>query len=375
MVLVPWLAIACHVEPKPLIVTLPGSDDRAVSTAPLPIDASAVTFQFQHLREVPYDGFSLPLISPDGSAAAIQLSSSIGWEAKLAGRSGQVSSEGTVAIASLVMPCADPLIPVPGNDMILGRSCDSAGFLVESARLDGSRWIGKVRWDSGAREWLVRDESVNAFATLGPSGELAWSWRPLTGKDFSVVIRRARGESIIEAREGASWYAPTFSSDGELLFVLQLRDGVLSLCAFSLSGGQDPALVSQVVLSMRADRQMAYQTIVPLRNAATAPQGSIQFFHPQQGRIAYWRCGSSNCALTAPGTVAAMPIGDTRLLTATARTTATESQPPDGQATASASRNELTAAAWIPIGVQFGSVVVAHPSSTNIQLGLLKFRP
>src|SRR6185503_18951506 len=98
--------------------------------------------------------------------------------------------------------------------LILGRSADMQGFLVESPRQDGSRWIGKATWDSGEITWLVQDDYVNAFASLGPGGQLAWSRRAKVGDHFDLVVRDESGEWTLPA-DGTDWAMPSWSATGQ----------------------------------------------------------------------------------------------------------------------------------------------------------------
>lgn len=366
---------ACQVKPKPLVVSIPGDDQDSVATSPMPATAGTVTFHFDPLRSLPYDGFSLPLVSPDGSRAAVQIALSGGWVTLVAGSEARVIDAGRIAVASLTMPCKEAPTDVAGNDLILGRSCDSEGFLVESPRGDGSRWIGKVAWSGAPPMWLVDDDRVNAFATLGPSGELAWSQRAKSSDAFDLVVKRGSSEVRIPAHDGASWYAPTLSWDGKMLFALRLRDGVLTMCSFSLPPNAAPALQSQIDLSWRANSQTAYQTIVPLRADAAVAKGGVMFFHPRLARIAIWGGAKGDLALTTPGTNAAITLGDGRMLCATARAVGVEPIPADGLATAPAAFTELVGIPWIPIGKKSDRVIVAHPAKDGMELALLWVTP
>ena len=163
-------------------------------TKPFSNSDTRIRFQFAHIRTVEYDGFTLPILSPDGCWAAVQISSAADWPTLLASVDGGVPDAGRIAIAPLCADASTPLLAVLGNDLLIGRSCDSEGFLVESPRVDGARWIGKVSWQGGEPTWLVADEDVNAFASLGPAGEIAWCHRRRDVEKFSILVKR--GESF-----------------------------------------------------------------------------------------------------------------------------------------------------------------------------------
>src|SRR5690606_7506270 len=114
------------------------------------------------------------------------------------------------------------------------------GFLVESPRPDGSRWIGFADWKTGSLDWLIRDDQVNAHAVLAPNNALAFTRRRDASSPSELVFlpapsqitmpRRAPNAASQETRSNAgahelTWrpaaptsevVAPAFSADGAL---------------------------------------------------------------------------------------------------------------------------------------------------------------
>ncbi len=354
------------------------------STKPFQTSDTVVRFQFAHLKTVEYDGFALPILSPDGCSAAIQISSSADWPTLLASVDSGVPDAGRIAIAPL---CAKtdaiageetnaPLLDVVGNDLLLGRSADSEGFLVESPRVDGARWIGKVAWQGGEPTWLVSDEHVNAFASLGPTGELAWCHRRREVEKFSLLVKRGEAIHEIPPPQDGLWLAPSFSADGKFLYALRLRDGVLSACAFPISGTISTTPIISIDLSWRADVRMAYQTVIPLRTGGESYDPRFYFFHPRFGRIAIWNPSNNRIALTSPNCSAAIAISQTKIVASSATQIAVESAPVEGGSKDHQQSTKMMESLWIPIGRGEGSVIiVAQPGRGTLNIARIDLAP
>jgi hypothetical protein len=182
------------------------------------------------LGSVPYDNRSLPLVSPDGRTVATQTGLAPEWPTLLAARGASVPASTRVevhaidrdlGVASAVATLAEPVL--------LGRGGSAEGFLVESPRPDGARWIGIHPWGPGAIEWLVADGRVNAFASPGPEGRLTWSRRPVGTEHFDLVVRKGTSEWVIGA-QGGDWLLPVFGAD-DVLHAVRVVDGRLDLAS------------------------------------------------------------------------------------------------------------------------------------------------
>lgn len=347
------------------------------STATRPIESfeSRIRFRFVPVRTVASDGFALPLLSPDGSFAAVQISSPADWTTLLAAVDGGIPNAGRVAIAPL-RDSAIPLIDVLGNDLLLGRSADSQGFLVESPRLDGARWIGRVPWQGGEPVWLIADEMVNAFAALGPNGELAWCNRSPAADRFSISLKRGDLVKVIPAPEDGTWMAPSFSSDGKTLFALRLRDGVLSACAFPIAQTVGSSPIVSTDLSWRADARMAYQTLIPVRTGGEANDLRLYFFHPRFGRMAIWNSSNNRIALASPGSVAVMSVSPYQMLSASADRLSVEPLIVEGSATDTKRATNIIDSLWIPIGrSDANGVLVVHPRNGFLDMSRIELEP
>jgi len=229
------------------------AEDSLVAAAPPPTVAALTP-----LGQVPYDGLVLPLISPGADLAATHFGAPPSW-AQLLGAPGAMPPEWTaVRIYSLSERGARATATV-SEAVVLGRGADQEGFLVEAPRPDGSRWIGRVAWNSrGTTDpvWLVSDGHVNAFATLGPGGTMAWSRRHPAENFYSLVLRRGDREAVIARAADESWLLPSFSSDGSRLFALVLRHRELLLRCLptsSITWRDPPGAAGAASLSSRDD--------------------------------------------------------------------------------------------------------------------------
>lgn len=254
------------------------------------------------LGSVPYDNFALPIVSPDGRFIATEAGIAPTWPMILAqtGGGGEVPEATRLEIHTL-----DLRVGIPDSDrqqshrsaivnvpVLLGRSCDREGFLVESPREDGSRWIGKASWETGRITWLVRDESINAFAALGPDGRLAWSRRARNQAHYELVVRQGDREWSYTTRE-QSWLLPTFSGRGDGLFVLLLEGGNLELTfATASSKSAFRQSIRTTPLASNSTLRTAYQTMsgqIGVIGLSRPTIDQVTFNHPRHLRASVWR--------------------------------------------------------------------------------------
>ncbi len=255
-----------------------------------------VLAEAQPAGTISYDNETLPLVSPDGLLIATQTGFAPSLDTILA-RPGAAPPRTTrIEIYEIPLTVGDlpQLRAVVDQAVVLGRACDSQGFLVEAPQENGSRWIGLASWQTGEVSWLVADDNaVSAFATLGPSGRLAWSSRPVNGTGFSLMVRFGADEWSLPS-EGGDWLMPTWSGVSDGLFALLLRDGAIEavhlVAADAMSVRRTirrmPLAISGCTLST------AHQTLnATVVNAmAAAPQyEQLFFFHPAELCAAVWR--------------------------------------------------------------------------------------
>lgn len=245
------------------------------------------------LGTVPYDGFALPIIRPDGRAVATQTGHRPSWPTVLAEPVAVVPRGSAISVYDLSWVDGEASHRFTINEpAILGRSCDQRGFLIESPRSDGSRWIGYVAWETGAIQWLVADDHVNAFAALGREGQLAWSRRAQDAEHFDLVIRTAKNEWTIAA-EGDDWLMPTFSGVGHGLFIMRLNCGELAATFMSAADPESSRRsLGHLTLMTGATRRDAYQSLAShagTLGSADRLTDHLVFFHPGSLRMALWQ--------------------------------------------------------------------------------------
>lgn len=272
--------------------------DRPIAARPADTEHLVGRAHVRVLGVVPYDISTLPLISPDGQYLATQFGAAPSIATRDAGPGATIPHGTRLAIYRLE-PRSDlnqelPLVAVLDEPMLLGRSCNDEGFLVESPRQDGSRWIGFVGWESREVEWIVRDSHVNAFAALGPNERLAWSRRPIDGDRFELVVQIMGGQFTIGG-DDTDWLVPTWSETGDGLFVAMLVNSELNLVYMQ---GMDRVTMLQSQDSIRLARDARVGHAVDMMSGQPAIVGDPQpaspmllFAHPasRYPGVALWR--------------------------------------------------------------------------------------
>ncbi len=374
--LVALAALGCITEhPKPAApvrtAASPGAPGAPIQlpAGPLtrPIDPRAtivarVVVAMVPLGSVPYDGQVLPLFSPDGRFLATQTGQAPSWPTLLAEPAATVPAGTRIlafqlgAKAGEVTAVIWPQVLAPG--LMLGRSADNQGFLVEAPQAGGARWIGRIAWVTGQLTWLVQDANVNAHATLGPRGELAYA-RRAAGAERTVLVYRAvgrngRGGELTLASDAESYDFPVFSDSPRDFLVFAISPAPAS---GGVGGGTDALIVrpepsaappaeppaptsllvrSRLTLSMSSaaggGRIGAFQAVAAIQTPLPAPRrtaaapahnpdadaystasplsGLFLFCHPEQARMAVLDPESGSLALLAPASIAAAPMAE-----------------------------------------------------------------
>lgn len=310
---------------------------------------------------VSYDGFTLPLVSPDGRWLASQIGVAPTWPTLLASPGQTAPMASAIEIWSLDAK-SGRRVKTLRKGLILGRSADVDGFLVEEVLDDGSRRIGRALWPAdrsvalGAApaegadpvlpsredepEWIVQDGRVNAFACLSPDGRsIAWCSRDLRDTAFSLSVRHGGNASHATSPTAPtdwdlppdpeqSWMLPVFAADGRApgaagpddegasptLFALCLRDGIADLAAGSSADAT--AFRQSLVrrrLSVRMDAQRTYQVLAPQGTAAAIGSTgderdghpTLVLFDPDLRRMSTWDPATDTFRPLAAGTFAA----------------------------------------------------------------------
>ncbi len=304
-------------EPR-AIRPIPGFEDAGPLGRRVPVFTAGVRAEVQPRGTIPFDEQTLPLVSPDGTRMAVPAGLPPRWPQLLA-EPGAESPDGGVMIFDLASD--EPEAPAPAaplrEPVLLGRAASDEGFLVEAPRPDGARWIGLADWDTGAIEWLVTSEPgvVDAFATLGPDGWMAWSRRRPGDDRFTLVVRDPEGREREAPARAGSWLMPRFALDGTPgLFALVLDGGRLDAVHLDPSAGAAMmATLRRTPLATEgADVGTAYQVLAPDaalvtdRRSGPAPPARLFLVHPAHGRAAVWHPDRALPDLLDPGSFAAV---------------------------------------------------------------------
>jgi len=262
------------------------------------------------LGAVGSDDLTLPVVRRDGRRMAVQYGFTPDWESVLALPGASATITTRIEILAIGDDTAEPR-PLASVDepVLLGRSSNDRGFLVESPRPNGARWIGLADWETGRIDWLVDDDArVAAFGSLGPEGMLAWSSRPIDAERFDLMVRPGIAAAPWRLASGfRSWLMPTWSGVGFGLFAVVLDGDRLELTHF------DASSENQVFRTIRrlevatggATIDTAYQSMSSvISNGATATNDQIYFVHPARLRAAVWR-PDEGLVLFEPGSYAA----------------------------------------------------------------------
>jgi hypothetical protein len=246
------------------------------------------------IGQLPYDKSTLPVVSPTGEFIA----TSVGIapeKSTLLAEPGSPSPLATGVEIWKLNKSKGTFESVFNLDppLLLGRSADAEGFLIESPSPEGARRIGKVAWETGELTWLVADGRVNAFATIGPDGQLAWSSREVNQSGFTLVVRNNQGRELEIGPNGGNWFFPTWSTRNNRLY------------AFWLSPNMDMKVVSMLTISSKAmsdsmtklhigengSPEILHRTVATqyvIQDLPAPPREELLFWHPNEKYLVGW---------------------------------------------------------------------------------------
>lgn len=313
------------------------------------------------------DGFALPVTSPDGTRLALQERSNADWPTLLADRGSTRALSAAVTVRGTTSEAGRT-----ADGLLLGRMASAQGVLVECPREDGARWIGLLPWKEGEPTWLAQESGVQAFAALGPRGELALCRRPPERAEFDLVVSRPEGSLTWPRREGESWLMPVVATDG--VYACSLRDGVLELAFLPLRAGDTlttseaaPALLRKRV-SLRGTERMAFQSFAAVTPDRAATALGLLFFHPDLRRMAIWNPRTDTVTLLAERSVAALLRSDgTALVSLPDRLVLQEVPPVPGLAPL-----QLISGLWIARGFDAQGALLVGPRADGAQVSRLR---
>ncbi len=282
-----------------------GGSPLAPIATPVPDGASLqsrVQIGVVPLGTIPYDGATLPLCAPSGTHLVTQIGTPPPWEAVLASGGPAPSLASGLAVFSIE---PSELVLVRRLDhagLMLGRSCNDRGYLVEQPRPDGSRRIGFVEWDQAFDrvQWLVDDGRYNAHATLtdraGSSKGIIYS-RQAGGRMAELVVAAPGRPAIVyQAPAGAEVRFPVVSAGadgagidrrGAWVAAIQHGAGETRLISFRTDqGGVDP-VGSCLLVGGRdgANVLHGYQASASVVTPGSLAPGQVTIFHPTENRM------------------------------------------------------------------------------------------
>ncbi len=265
---------------------------------------------------LPWDRYTLPVFSPDGLHAAVQL----GEPPSIRCLSG--SDNTPIDTTTIELHILDPIqgrrfspLHIGRGGLLLSRTATNQSVLVETMMGESGRWIGQIDWATGNLIWLVSDEYINAFPSMNAKGDLAWSRKNATEDRFYIVVKTERGTRIIDDKN-SDWLLPVFLGNDRLR-VFRILDGKLHLVELDLHA-RDPLLtaISLPIVEEGGTRELAWQ--IATTNQSSSWHEMHSFYHPVLHRMVIWQPNQAieMVALVA-GSVAATYVSDGTWLVAT----------------------------------------------------------
>lgn len=238
---------------------------------------------------IPYDGLTLPLLSPDGRLVATTRGPSPTWPTVLAQLGSETSPQTRIVVFDIGGTSIVEVRSLEGG-VLLGRSSDAQGFVVEWPKADGSQWIGTCGWLDPKPVWLVQDSTVSAHATLGPGGLLAFTQRSRGDQRAVLVLRSPSGGTAILPDAEGSFLFPTFGNDPSILYVFLSSPSGLELLALPITAGQVPRIGTPIArrrVDANGDPALAYQAIAAVQTppATNDAQAGMAYFEPRSRRV------------------------------------------------------------------------------------------
>jgi len=265
---------------------------------------------------LPWDRFTLPLISPNGLHAAVQLGTTPSMHSLCCTNNLPIDS------TAIELHILDPIqgrrispLHIGMEGLILSQTANDQVALVEFPNGEFGRSIGQIEWATGNITWLVENEQVNAFPTMNGEGDLAWSQKSLSKNRFYLAIKNARGLRRIDDGE-SDWVLPKFLGNDKLR-VFKINSGKLSLVELDLRA-RDPLLtaISLPIVEEGATRNLAWQVATTNQNAYW--HSTHAFYHPIFHRMVVWNPNQAEeVVMLVHGSIAATPAIDESWLVAT----------------------------------------------------------
>ena len=258
---------------------------------------------------LPWDRYTLPLISPNGLHATVQLGTPPST-LLLSGTENEAVKSTTIELHILDPVQGRRISPlhIGREGLLLTRAGSDTYVLVESPNGENGRWIGQIEFATGNITWIVADENINAFPTINNLGEMAWSRRSLQDDRFHLVVKTLHGQRVIDDGE-SDWLMPAFLGNDRLR-VYTIADGKLSLQELDVRA-RDPLLttITLPIVDTGATRELIWQ--IATTNSTASWHDAHAFYHPARQRMVVWQPNEAiELASFIYGSVAASPVQD-----------------------------------------------------------------
>ena len=258
---------------------------------------------------LPWDRFTLPVISPNGLHAAVQLGR-IPPKNIIVGHSNKQFDSTIISLHPLDPShgMTMPPLTIEARGLLLSRAADDIGVFVESPRAEAGRWIGRINWETGKLSWIVANEAINAFPTVNRNGDIAWSQRDAEDDRFHLVVQTNNGKQIIDDGE-SDWLYPMLLGRDRLR-AYRLKKGELRLVEFDLHTAT-PLLtaISHLIMEEGATRHHVWQIATTNPHASGSSQHA--FYHPIRRCMTVWDpSGAVKTAYFLTNSLAAAPTSD-----------------------------------------------------------------
>jgi hypothetical protein len=292
------------------------------------VSTSRVQVAVAPIGMIEYDGQTLPIVSPDGRFIAVQQGKAPTWATMLA-QDDQTPADGArLAMYEVIdQPNGQGLksLAVASDlpaGLVLGRDASPRGFLVESVRPDGSRWIGEIAWATGQLTWLVTGTDVFAHAANMPGGAgIVCSARERGGERSVVLLTQGESRRVIANEEGVAWLFPIPDARGEVVFAMCVSRAGVEAGAIGVreTGG---SVLARRRVATEASVELAYQAVASMQPSAWAvgdgvvpradavaesgAEASIAIVHPDHARVVVFEPRAGTMLAIGKGTVASI---------------------------------------------------------------------
>ncbi len=277
------------------------------------VSSSRVQVAIVPLGMVEYDGQTLPIVSPDGRFIAVQQGKAPAWPTILA-QDDQTPAEAARLAVYEVTDKGLQLIALPTetpSGLLLGRDTSMRGFLVESVRRDGSRWIGEIGWIRGGFRWLAQGDGIYSQAAFMNGGEgIVCSYREKGDESAALIAIDSRGQRVLVSESGIAWVMGTPVAGGEMIFAMCVREAGVEIGAIGL-GATGGNLLSRRRVSTDGDVAQAFQAMSSVQPSCwdtklTSEEGGFAFVHPVQARVVLFEPRAGTFSPMGKGTVASV---------------------------------------------------------------------